>query len=588
MTFLSLATWQALLLAGLTAAVVTWLFFLKQRHPRVVVGSLLLWERVLDERRAESWLEWLRRLISLLIALTIALLIALALGRPIFDALTGAPRAITIVLDTSPTLATRTADGTTRWEHARLQARHLIDASRPGDRFLVADTSGAVVTPITLDRKTALAAVDRMAPAATAPRFPDLASRDAELVFISDGVAVRNVPSGARLVSVFEPADNVGVTAFEVRPVPADPLTYEAYLEIANYSLRAKTVMLEIGGTDQARLRRSIELGAGETLRQSLELSAFDGGEIRARVQTEGDSLAIDDAAFAYLPSRRRQRVVLVTRGNPYLETLLGLDPRVDGVTTDPGGFREDAEADAYVFDRFTTAAPPGKPVLVFHPPPTPWLGATRGEVEVAGVSSWDDQHPIMRFVPVTDLTIGKAVRLEPTEATPVAMADESPLVTVGERPERYVVVAFDLDDSDFANALGFPIFMQNVLNWFAGEVPALRRQPGTVVVPLAGGRITRSTGEAVASREQLDATVFDAVAPGIFTAGDGSTTVPVAVNVASPDLSNVNRSAFAEATPADAPARVPIRREPWFYMLLAAMLLIAAEWWTYHRRFTV
>ncbi len=68
-----MATWQASLLSGLTAAIVIWLFFLKQRHPRFVVGSLILWKRVLENQQTESWIERLRRLISLLIAQVISL-----------------------------------------------------------------------------------------------------------------------------------------------------------------------------------------------------------------------------------------------------------------------------------------------------------------------------------------------------------------------------------------------------------------------------------------------------------------------------------------------------------------------------------
>jgi len=91
-TFLALTPLQVALLCGLTAATVIVLFFLKLRHPRVAVASLLLWERVLQDRQYRSLLERLRRLLSLLLAITIALLIALALGRPEARAITGAPR----------------------------------------------------------------------------------------------------------------------------------------------------------------------------------------------------------------------------------------------------------------------------------------------------------------------------------------------------------------------------------------------------------------------------------------------------------------------------------------------------------------
>jgi len=588
MTFLSMATWQVWLMSGLTTAIVIWLFFLKQRHPRFVVGSLILWKRVLENRQTESWIERLRRLISLLIALAIALLMMLALGRPLLEVLMGPQREFAIVLDTSLTLAAQTSTGSTRWENARLHARRIIKTASPGDRFLIADTSGVVVTPTTIDPKVALATIDKMAPVTVSPRFPEITTSDADLIFISDGVAIHDVPVNTQSISVFEPADNVGITAFEVRPVPVNPLSYEAYLEITNYSPQTKTVTLEIGGREQAKLLRSIELDKGQTSRQTLELSAFEGGEIQARILVEGDSLLIDNTAFAYLPSRRRLRVALVTDGNHHLETLLNLDPRVDLVTMRPNTFRENTDIDAYIFDRFITTSPPSKPVLIFHPTSASWVSSTSNEVEVDGISNLNDQHLIMRFVPFTDLSINKAVHLDIASATPVAMADETPLIVAGETPERHVIVAFDLNDSGFANTLGFPIFIRNVLNWFTGEVPPLYRQLGTVTVPGTSGYIISATGEPVASSQQLNSTVFDTSTPGLFMAITDNTRVPVAVNVISRKLSNINQSNFSQMNPSPSSEYVPPKRESWFYMLLLAILLICAEWLTYHRRITI
>ena len=588
MTFLSMTTWQALLLSGITAAIVIWLFFLKQRHPRFVVGSLILWKRVLESQQTESWIERLRRLISLLIALAIALLMMLALGRPLLEVLTGPQREFVIVLDTSLTLAAQTSTGSTRWENARLHARRIIKTARPGDRFLIADTSGVVITPTTIDPKVALSTIDKMAPVTVSPRFPEITTSNVELIFISDGVAIQDVPSDAQSISVFEPTDNVGVTAFEVRPVPANPLSYEAYLEITNYSPQTKAVTLEIGGREQTKLLRSIELDEGQTSRQAFELSAFEGGEIQARILVEGDSLAIDNTAFAYLPSRRRLRVALVTNGNHHLETLLNLDPQVDLVTMRPNAFRENTDIDAYIFDRFITASPPSKPVLIFHPTSSSWVSSTSNEVKVDSISNLNNQHSIMRFVPFTDLSINKAVHLDIASATPIAMSDETPLIVAGETPKRHVIVAFDLKDSDFANTLGFPIFIRNVLNWFTGEASPLHRQLGTVTVPLTGGYIISSTGDPVASSQQLNATVFDTSTPGLFTAIADNTHVPVAVNVISHKLSNINQSTFSKTNSLPSSEYVPPKRELWFYMLLLAILLICAEWLTYHRRITV
>ncbi len=82
MSWLAFSTWQVWVVAALAAGTVTWLFFLRLRHPRRAVPSLMLWQRALEQERPRSVVERLRRLISLLIILAVAWLLALAPGRP--------------------------------------------------------------------------------------------------------------------------------------------------------------------------------------------------------------------------------------------------------------------------------------------------------------------------------------------------------------------------------------------------------------------------------------------------------------------------------------------------------------------------
>ena len=142
MRFLALTPFQAFLLAAITAGTVIALYFLKLRHRRVFISSSMLWQRVLDERVKHSLRERLRRIISIALAVTIALLIALSLGRPQIEWLTGRTQRIAIVLDTSPSMNAKTADGSTRWQHAVARAGALIDGSGPAAELRIADTSG--------------------------------------------------------------------------------------------------------------------------------------------------------------------------------------------------------------------------------------------------------------------------------------------------------------------------------------------------------------------------------------------------------------------------------------------------------------
>src|SRR6185503_10327919 len=226
MTFLALTPLQTALLAALCAGTIIALYFLKLRHRRVVVSSSILWRRVLDERQSHSLWEKLRRLLSILIAVTIALLIALSLARPEVESLTGKNERIVIVLDTSPTMNTHTGDGKTRWQHAIESAKGLLDSGGPTTEFRVIDTAGVTASAFTTDRNEVRKLIDQMSPKTADPEFPKVDARDSQIYFISDGVTLHNAPSSVRKISVFESANNVGITAFEIRSVPSMPLAY--------------------------------------------------------------------------------------------------------------------------------------------------------------------------------------------------------------------------------------------------------------------------------------------------------------------------------------------------------------------------
>src|SRR5690242_15699069 len=142
MRFLGLSSLQTALLAAGTAGTIIALYFLKLRHRRVFVSSSLLWRRVLDERQSHSLFERFRWIISVIVSVVIALLIAISLARPEIEALTGKNERIVIVMDTSPTMATVTSDGQTRWGHAVAQAESLLTSGGPTTEFRISDTTG--------------------------------------------------------------------------------------------------------------------------------------------------------------------------------------------------------------------------------------------------------------------------------------------------------------------------------------------------------------------------------------------------------------------------------------------------------------
>lgn len=591
MMFLALTGFQAALLALVTAGAIVGLYFLKLRHRRMVVASSLLWSRVLDERQAQSLWEKLRRVISILAAVLIGLLIAMAVARPEVHWLTGGGEKSLLVLDTSPSMLARTRDGRTRWQHAVDAALGTVNASAPSSEFRVADTAGRIDAAATSDRREIREAIERMKPAAAARRFPEPDAGTTNIRFITDGVVPTTIPKGTIRESVFEEAENVGITAFEIRATASSALAYEAYLEVHNFGKEAKETHLSIAGPGGQHIDRVLQLQPGGEFGGPFDLSKFEGGGIRATIQVSGDAFPLDDSAYAYLPVERKAKTLLVSNGSPYLEALLRLDSLVDLTTIKPEQYQPDPGFDAYVFDAFAPLnAPPRPTLLIGEIPNRGWLPPSKGTISKPRFSSWAEDHPVMRYVSLHDVLLEKAARIENTDLKVLAEGeDHSPLIlaTDDQQRPRWILLAFSLKDSDFPLHSGFPLFVDNALAWLSREPLALRKQPGLIRVPMGQAEIKALNGNRLDAHASGNTTVFEASEPGLYVATHEDSRQYVAVNLASPQYSNLNRLASQKDKPA---AVTPgwMEQELWFYMIGAAVLLLALEWFTYHRGITV
>ena len=611
MTFLGMSPLMVGMVLGGTAITVVVLYWLKPPPRRMVVPSKLLWDRLLKEKRRSTLLDRIRWWISLMIALAIGLSVAAAMGRPELSTDGGDIPRMTIVIDNSATMAARSPDGFTRWEHAVALARGLLEQGTVDGEFLILDTSGQAPSTDGTDRRSAIEVLDALDVSMGASwQFPGPIESDGPLYFITDGASVADVDARAEVLSVYTPADNVGITAFEVGAVPSSPLEYQAFLEITNASLGPKEVSVRLTGTGEGGLRETITLQAGETRGRTIDLSTFERGPVRATITTDGDAFSVDDAAFSFLPVRRRTRITLVSPGSLYLQSALAEEPRLNVSTVRLQEFDETAPADLYIFDRWAPETPPPGPALLFLPPNVSWLAPTVAVLTSPEVSGWDTSHPLMRFVSLEDLRIDRAVRLGPEPATQpdgggvagaaaamsvIVGSADVPLITASEDPQKVIRVGFALEDSNFALQPAFPIFLSNVLSWMMDEQVALPRDPGRVEVILADAEVTDFQGEEVETLQASGRTVFVANEPGLYTVSAGSRRLRVAVGVTDRDRTAINASSLRPEDRATAPpAALRLAgqeaggSELWVILLTVATVLVIAEWFTYHRRWTV
>jgi hypothetical protein len=260
-----MAAWQAVLLVAGAAAAAAWLFFIKVRPPRINVPSLLLWRRVLDHSREMTWWERVRRAVSLAVTVLVAIALALALTRPgpgVAGASAGGAGRVLIVIDSSWSMAARSASGGTRWARA-LAVAHALAASAPTGEVALATTADGLVEAPTSDSALIDTAIDALQPAGgEGGDFPRVAGTSV-VHFITDGAVARALDPAVIVHSVFDPAPNVGVTALELRPAIAADSAGEAYVEVANYAAAPQAVRLVLTRGTQTVLDASADMAAG-------------------------------------------------------------------------------------------------------------------------------------------------------------------------------------------------------------------------------------------------------------------------------------------------------------------------------------
>ncbi len=599
-----MASWQAWLLLALTAAAILAIFLLRIRHREVVVSSALLWQRLLEKRRRRSWLELLRRLLSLLLALAIGLSLVLAFARAEVGG--GPPRRLALVVDTTASMAARTADGGTRLARARALAAEIVAGGSGRDSFTLYDATGWPVVAATSDRGVLLRALDAMAADAEGLRLPSI-EPGVQAWLISDGVSLRRLPEPWHLLDVYEPADNVGITAFEVRAVPTDARRHEAFVEVANLGARERAFELRLRGGGRVLFRRALTLAAGERYRTHLDLSPFAGGPLRAELAGTGDALPADDVASAFVPDQTDRDVWLVGAGSEAFAEVLARIPHVrvtrmsaaeyrawlQGRGAGVGGMAAAAAADrpppdGLIFVGEAPPEPPVVPALFVAPPSTPWLAARGPAMTLEpALPERVAEAAVLQDLDLHDLAVERAYAYRVDGARVLVRAGEVPLLFESSAPPRWLVLAFALTDSDLPQSEAFPILVDNLLAWFDPFLPARRVQPGVHVVP-ADSRVTGPDGRYSPLRPLPGGGAALSVgADKVYLLQRGGRVQPwIVARPAGAEASIVERP--AERWRGEPPPRRARARQLWPWLLPALLLLLALEGFTYHRRITV
>jgi Ca-activated chloride channel family protein len=608
------------------------MYLLKLRRDEAIVPSTLLWQRLVADVEANAPWQRLRRSLLLLLQLLLVLVLVLLAARPFVERPASLARDLVLVVDASASMAA-TDVAPSRMAAARDAATRLLGDLPAGGRVSViaAGRTARVVANESTDLARVREAIAGIDAEPTSGDLGDalrlasaLAARsgDAQVVVVSDA-ALADPPSvrvGApvRAITVGRDRLNQAVVALAVRTAPS-AVTRSVFVSLANTDIEAATRRLEVWGDGRLLEARSVFMDPQSRTDLSIDDVPRDVGVVEVRLagpdgsgSGAADHLAIDDRAWAVVPPDRLRRILLVSEGDPYLETALtylpdaelyGITPEQYGVATKPDLF------DLIIFEADLPASLPETPILAIAPPSSSDLGKVTGRLVDPGIGGLDPTEPVLRYVDLSTTHVSEASQMElPAWARTVIPGPKgSPLLYVGDRDGHpTAVLAFEPRRSDLPLQVGFPILLANLTGELLGgsAVPTEAIEPGTpltLAIPsgASGLRVVRpdgSTDELVPPTPDAPSVVFSRTdLLGIYTvtpvglegaggvaptgsAAGASATTPAEASGATPTSTGSALAGGAGSSPGGAPAASDTPVDPNAPMRFAVDLFDVAE----------
>lgn len=522
---MSLLNPSALLLL-LIALPITLLYVLRVRLRRAPVSSLMFWQKALADQPPRAFWQRFRHLASWLVTLLLLTLLTLSAADVRWSGRAALSQRTILVLDVSSGMAAA-AGGVSRLEAARKTALGLIDGLSDDDEMAViaAGSVPRILCGISSHQPTLRRAVTEARQTSGPGQLAEavlLAQRLAAGAAASSGAAVgrvvvcsdgcgsespdasvenaaksqtkagpenpqqalqAEVPVEWQYFGVSQP--NVGFTAFELRRSDVDPLGYEVFMRLRNAADTAVTASMEIERDGVPLDVIPVEIGANAEWTRVVSKLSAEGGRLQASLTNvqfaaEGqsavpaDGLAADNTAWAVLPARPRQRVLLVSPGSLFVQKVLEANPLVDLTV-----WRELPENPVWPQDALVVlheivpaVLPPG-PVLVLDPRGSCDLWTLSGEAVDPVLESVQAASGWMRNVRLEQVLI-PAVSVLEFAAPPQVLAGAAggvPLYAAVKRGQTSPVLVLPIrfGGSDLAYRTVFPILVANALNEFSG-----------------------------------------------------------------------------------------------------------------------
>ncbi len=613
MSFLAPYAWAF----AATIPVVIVFYLLKRKRVVKLISSTVLWQKFLAETQANAPFQRLRHNWLLLLQILMLLLAVFALSRPYFTGTAKSSRLRVLILDASASMQA-TDEKPNRFERARAEALKWVDSLKDEDQMviLVAAANTEVKQSATGDKGSLRRALELVQPTDSPTRLreafqlaetlvksqPD--SANPEIHLFSDG-AIPNLAEfeNKNLPLVYHRigsrAKNLGITSLDVRANPDNQAQRAIFASVVNPGAGLEVAEVELRFGNDVLETKAVTIPASNSFPMVFMANQIRDGIFTLRL-TVDDDLAADNQASVVSILPRPVKVLLVTRGNRFLEKAIRPVPNVQ-LTTASLLTDEAPGFDIVVLDDVTPAVWPKGNVFAIHVVATN-LFAEASRVDAPAIVDWRNSHPLLRFVSFDNVFINESLAVKPpTWGLPIVDSSATPLVIAGEiNRKRIVWVGFETMQSTWPLRISFPIFVQNVLEWLnpaSGAGSQLTVKAGepfrfTLRDEVASAQVTGPDGSVknVSREKNSPEIVFgDTSRQGIYRMRAGTNDFSFCVNLMDAAESDIRpRDELPMGKFGAGIAASKIQRantELWRWIALAGLGVLLFEWWWYHKR---
>lgn len=587
------------------ASLIVVMYLLRMRRQDIKVPAVFLWPERTEEIRANSLFQKLRFNWLMILQLLIAAFLCFAFAQPQVrqEGLLG--ETTVIVIDTSASM--RATDvSPSRFEAALDLVRAAINTSKPTDRFALIEAGAIPKVAFSLSNDPAkqrdalnrIQVTDEEGNMGEALRLASalVSSLDsARILVISDGCfpKVENFSPGKASVvykSIGSRQENIAITALGSAKTNRGN---EVFCGIKNFGLNRADFNIEILADNKLIYTTKVTIQSQKSAGVSC-LAPASSKLLLARIDAK-DLLLADNQLYASADPNTSISTLLVSKGNPFLERALLLDPRItlDRAEALPVSEKGPvSKFDLIIFDGIKPDVVNSRGVVSFGQSSESSGAISSGPVDSPKVNDIKPS-PLTKGVNFNATYIERAFRLKPTGGSKTIVdSNQGPILIADDGETKRIAVSFSTLESDFPLQVGFPIFIANVIDFVAKE------GVGSDIVTKAGSTFAfRSQSDVSISgpngtRQSVQSKDGQAIWRNIAFAGkyvakvNGKETT-VFANLRSDTESNIAVKPDLVLGAGTVKAiQTPFRlQDYWRIFVMICLGLLAFEWWVYSRK---